>query len=145
MPSESCHNAFAAMLNMQFGPLHVLQVGNIMLDWDDRSLVSPSLLSYKDQLMELDLQPHCKWVECTARYKSRMRKAAQDFNYSEQIELTNMIAGEKRSLIGSLILLIIQYNSYYRYDLTNRNCQHFVLDALSVLNVEIPIELLGIS
>lgn len=54
-----------------------------------------------------------------------------------------MLADEKRSLLGALILLIIQYNSYYRYDLTNRNCQHFVLDALSVLHVEVPIELSG--
>lgn len=137
-------NVFAAMLNMHFGPLHVaLQVGNVVLDWDDRSLVSPSLLTYKDQLMELDLQPHCKWIEFTARHKSRMRKAARDLNFYEQIELTNILSDEKRSLLGSLILLIIQYNSYYRYDLTNRNCQHFVLDALSVLRVGIPIELSG--
>ena len=61
-------------------------------------------------------------------------------NFSEQVNLTNMIADEKRALIGSLILLVIQYNSYYRYDVTNRNCQHFVLDALSVLQVELPQE-----
>lgn len=40
-------NTLAVMLNMHFGPLHVaLQVGSVF----DRSLVSPSLLPYKDQL-----------------------------------------------------------------------------------------------
>lgn len=80
---------FARKMEMQFGPLHAaLQVGNVVLEWNNSHLVSPYLCAHEDQVMELDMQPHSKWVEYTAQHHPKMRKAAQAMDYSEQIELT---------------------------------------------------------
>lgn len=137
-------NVFASLLEMRFGPLHVaLQVGNVVLEWNDSSLVTPHLCAYEDQVMELDIQPHSEWVEYTTRQHPEMRKAAQELDYSEQIELAYKVSAEKKILIDALIDLIIEYNKHYYYNLFDRNCQHFVLDALRVLKVRIPKELPG--
>lgn len=132
-------NVFASMLHMPFGPLHVaLQVGGVVLDWDDRNLVSPSFLPYKQQVLELNVQHLGKWMEFVAQYRQKMHKAVEYLDFSTQLNISNKIADEKRSFIKSLISLVIHYNSYYRYDVINRNCQHFVLEALSILQIELP-------
>ena len=137
-------NIFASMLEMRFGPLHAaLQVEEVMLKWNDTSPVSPYLCDAEDRIMELDMQKHSKWVEYTAKHHPKIRKAAQCLDYSEHIELTYKVASEKKNLIDALIAVIIKYNKYYYYNLFDRNCQHFVLDALKALEVNIPKELPG--
>ena len=137
-------NAFASLLEMHFGPLHVaLQVGNVVLEWNDSSLVTPHLCAFEDQVMELDIQPHSEWVTYTAQHHQEMQRAAQELDYSEQIELTYKVSAQKVILIDALIDLIIEYNKHYYYNVFDRNCQHFVLDALRALKVNIPKELPG--
>jgi hypothetical protein len=137
-------NVFASLLEMRFGPMHAaLQVGNVVLEWNDSSLVTPHLCAYEDQVMEVNVQPHSKWVEYTAQHRPQMQRAAQTLDFSEQIELTYKITSQKKVLIDALIQLIIKYNKGYYYNLFDRNCQHFVLDALKVLEVDIPEQLPG--
>ncbi len=137
-------NAFASMLEMRFGPLHVsLLVGDIVLEWDDSSLVSPYFSPDKDRVMQIDLQPHSQWVRNTEEHYSKMNVCAEQLNYPEQNELIRTIKDEKGKLIDALIDVIIRYNKHYYYNLFSRNCQHFVLDALEALEVEVPNELPG--
>lgn len=69
-------SAFASMFEMRFGPLHVaLQVGTVVLEWNDSSLVAPHLCAYEDQVMELDMQQHSKWVDYVAQQHPEMSKA----------------------------------------------------------------------
>ncbi len=137
-------NAFASMLEMQFGPLHAaLQVGKIMLEWDDSSLVTPYLCAFEDQVMEMDMQPHSRWVKYTEQHHSAMRKSAEQLNYPDQIEFIYAVTNEKMKLIDALIQVVIKYNKHYYYNLFSRNCQHFVCDALEALQVEIPKEIPG--
>ena len=72
-----------------------------------------------------------------------MRKAAQETNNFEEIELVHKLSSKKRGLIDSLLTLVIQYNKHYYYNLFDRNCQNFVLDALKILEISIPKELPG--
>ena len=57
-------NLFASVLEIRFGPLHAsLQVGNVVLEWNDTSLVSPYLCAFEDEL-QLNMQRHSK---CTVK------------------------------------------------------------------------------
>lgn len=136
--------AFASMLEMQFGPLHAaLQVGHVVLEWNDSNLVTPYLCAAEDQVMELDVQQHSQWVKYTAQHSVEMQRAARDLDFSEQVELTYKVTSEKKSLIDALIKVIIKYNKFHYYNLFDRNCQHFVMDALDALEVRIPKQLPG--
>lgn len=141
---RSIVSTFARMLDRQFGPLHVaLQVGDVILEWDDSSLVSPSRCDYEDRVMELGIQPHSKWFSFTREQHSRMRKAAKDLDFPEQIELTYIVASEKKKLIDNLIDVIVRYNNHHYYSLFSRNCQDFVREALEALEVKLPSEFTG--
>ena len=136
-------NLFASVLEMRFGPLHAsLQVGNVILEWNDTSLVAPYLCAFEDEMVRLDMQRHSKWINYTAEHHLTMKKAAEELDFSKQIELVYMIASEK-NLIDALIDVIVKYNKHYYYNVIDRNCQHFVLDALHALQVEVPTTLTG--
>ena len=137
-------NTFASLLEMQFGPLHAaLQVGEVILEWDDSSLVTPYLCAMEDQIMQLDMQPYSEWVKYTGKQFSTMKSAVEGLDYGQQIELIYKVASEKKRLIDALIAVIIQYNKYHYYNLFDRNCQHFVCDALEALEVALPREFKG--
>lgn len=137
-------NTFASLLEMQFGPLHAaLQVGNVVLEWNDSSLVRPHLCKYEDQVMEVDMQRHSKWVQYTNQHQSEIQRAANELDFTEQIELVYMVTSKKKQLIDALIEVITRYNKLYYYHLINRNCQHFVSDALKALEVEQPTAFTG--
>ena len=137
-------NTFTSLLEMQYGPLHVaLQVGNVILEWNDSSLVTPYLCAYEDEKMRLDMQPLSEWVEYTDTHHSKLKEAADKRDFPEQIELIYTVASEKAGLIDRLIDVIVKYNKHYYYNLFDRNCQHFVSDALTALGVDKPIELAG--
>ena len=67
-----------------------------------------------------------------------MKKATEELDFSKQIELVYMITSKKKNLIDALIDVIVKYNKHYYYNVIDRNCQHFVLDALQALQVEVP-------
>ena len=137
-------NTFASILEMQFGPLHAaLQVGSVILEWDDSSLVTPYLCSYEDQVMQVDMQPYSEWAKYTGKHHTNIKKALEGLDYGQQIELIYMVSSEKKRLIDALIDVIVHYNKFYYYNLFDRNCQHFVCDALEALEMELPREFMG--
>lgn len=135
---------FASLLEMEFGPLHAaLQVGRVVLEWSDNSMVTPYPCDYEDEVMKLDMQPYSEWVKYTGKHHSEAKKTIEGLDYAGQIELTYKIASEKKRLLDALIEVIIQYNKFHYYNLFDRNCQHFVSDALEALKVELPAEFKG--
>ena len=139
-------NTFASKLEMQFGPLHAaLQVGNVILEWNDSHLVSPYLCDYEDEfhVMKVDMQPHSEWVDYTTRNTPKMKEAAKKLNFSEQIDQIYMVTSKKKEMVDDLIDVIVTYNQHYYYNLFDRNCQHFVIDALEALQVKNPTSFTG--
>ena len=135
---------FASLLEMQFGPLHAaLQVGDVILEWNDSSLVVPHFAEHNDQLMKTDVRHLTDWVNFTSGEVPRVREAIQMLDYRKQIELIYKVTAEKQRLIDNLVDVIITYNRQYYYDIIRRNCQHFVTDALRALDVTEPIEFTG--
>ena len=137
-------NTFASLLDFQFGPLHAaLQVGDVVLEWNDSSLVIPYFCEHEDKVMEVSVQKHSKWVERTGRHYSEIKKATDELDYEGQIEQIYIVTSEKKQLIDALIEVIINYNKRNWYDVFSRNCQHFVIDALRALEVEVPAAFTG--
>lgn len=135
---------FASLLEMQFGPLHAaLQVGDVILEWNDSSLVVPHFAEHDDQLMKTDVRHLTDWVNFTSGEVPRVREAIQSLDYRKQIELIYKVTAEKQRLIDNLVDVIVTYNQQYYYDIIRRNCQHFVTDALRALGVTEPIEFTG--
>lgn len=135
---------FASLLEMQFGPLHAaLQVGDVILEWNDSSLVVPHFAEHDDQLMKTDVRHLTDWVNFTSGEVPRVREAIQTLDYRKQIELIYKVTAEKQRLIDNLVNVIVTYNRQYYYDIIRRNCQHFVTDALKALGVTEPIEFTG--
>jgi hypothetical protein len=135
---------FASLLEMQFGPLHAaLQVGDVILEWNDSSLVVPHCAEHDDQLMKTDVRHLTDWVSFTSGEVPRVRKAIQSLDYRKQIELIYKVTAEKQRLIDNLVDVIVTYNRQCYYDIIRRNCQHFVIDALKALGVTEPIEFTG--
>ena len=135
---------FASLLEMQFGPLHAaLQVGDVILEWNDSSLVVPHFAEHDDQLMKTDVRHLTDWVSFTSGEVPRVREAIQTLDYRKQIELVYKVTAEKQRLIDSLVEVIVMYNRQCYYDIIRRNCQHFVMDALKALGVNEPIEFTG--
>ena len=135
---------FASLLEMQFGPLHAaLQVGDVILEWNDSSLVVPHFAEHDDQLMKTDVRHLTDWVSFTSSEVPRVREAIQSLDYRKQIELIYKVTAEKQRLIDNLVDVIVTYNRQCYYDIIRRNCQHFVTDALRALGVTEPVEFTG--
>ena len=135
---------FAQLLEMQFGPLHAaLQIGNVVLEWNDSSLIIPHYTSPTDSLLQTDVQNQSKWGEVTSTYYGRVRKAIDELDYDKQIDLVFQFTAEKYHLFEALFDVIIRYNTQFYYNLIDRNCQHFVSDALNALGIDKPTEFTG--
>ena len=135
---------FAQLLEMQFGPLHAsLQVGNVILEWNDSSLVVPHFCEHEDPLLQTDMQHFSYWAEFTSTQHDKVRNAVATSDYQKQIELVFHVAAEKHRQLEALVEVIIMYNERYYYNLIDRNCQHLVTDALKALGVEKPTNFTG--
>ena len=135
---------FAQLLEMQFGPLHAaLQIGNVVLEWNDSSLVIPHYTDPSDPLLQTDVQILSRWGEITSTYYGQVREAIDALDYGKQIDLVFQFTAEKYHLFEALFQVIITYNTQRFYNLIDRNCQHFVADALSALGIDKPIEFTG--
>ncbi len=135
---------FASRLEMQFGPLHAsLQVGQVVLEWNDSSLVTPYPCDYQDGIFRVNLEKHSRWMDYVSHHHSSFEAAAASLNLAGQTEQIFVIASKKTEMITSLIDVIIKYNRFYYYNLIDRNCQHFVKDCLDALGVQFPNEFKG--
>lgn len=106
---------FAQLLEMQFGLLHAaLQIGNVVLEWNDSSLVIPHYTDPSDPLLQTDVQNLSRWGEITSNYYGQVREAIDALDYGKQIDLVFQFTAEKYHLFEALFDVIIRYNTQYR-------------------------------
>lgn len=115
----------AAALHMEYGPLHasLLIDDQILVQWNNSSVIIPEIVDSDTDIVTLaaatvqDLTPiHC-----------------QSFETYNEVELVFDAASQKLQLINKLARVIAKYNNKYAYHLIFRNCQTFVIDALTEL------------
>ena len=115
----------------------------MVLEWNDSSLVIPHYTDPSNPLLQTDVQNFSKWGEITSTYYSQVREAIDHLDYGKQIDLVFQFTAEKYRLFEALFDVIIRYNTQFYYNLIDRNCQHFVTDALSALGIDKPAEFTG--
>ena len=126
-------NMFASFLEMIFGPFHAsLRVGQVILEWDDSSLVIPRHCDHAERLIKVNVESYSRWTESIGQREIK-----------EEVEQVFVIASKKKEMLDKLIDKVVEYNRSYAYNLFTRNCQHFVMDCLNALGVNYPEQLKG--
>lgn len=145
---QSIATAFNRYLhNFRYGPHHAaLLIGNILLDWNDSSLVIPTVTDNVDEdalilatnvheeneregaAVIVSQAPIQAGAECMGRV------------FEKQIQVVGEISREKQTLITELVRTAVAYNQKHEYGVLSNNCQHFVVDALEVLGITDPAE-----
>ena len=121
----------ASALQMEYGPLHAsLLINNeLLLEWNSTSLVIPKFIDpYSTETTGPVL------VSATVPDVMQIqRQLSGPFEAYDEVELIFDAACEKSKLLYNLAKVIARYNSSYYYDVIFRNCQNFVLDALTAI------------
>ena len=133
---------FVSILEAEYGPLHAaLQVGNVVLEWDDSSLVIPRVTESDIGGLQSRIPHRNEWVEISVGRNTGMRLAAERRGFHEEIELVYFVDSASVQDINALVDAVVKYNSILYHHVIRRNCQHFVVDVLKALRVERPITL----
>lgn len=122
----------ASALQMEYGPLHALLLINneVIIEWNSSSLVIPKFID-PDTIVE-----HTGPVLVSATIPDIMhiqRQLSKPFEDYDEVDLILEAACKKSELLRKLAGIIARYNSHYYYDIIFRNCQNFVLDALTAI------------
>ena len=120
----------ASAFQMEYGPLHAsLLINNeILLEWNTSSLVIPKFIDTTVErtgpvLVSATIQDHTHL----------QHQLSKPFEVCDEMELIFDAARKKGELLYDLARVIARYNSSYYYDIIFRNCQNFVLDALTAI------------
>ena len=126
-----------------FGPFHAsILIGDVLLEWRPNSLVIPYKIkhvhnedfqavlfanlhetSFDEQLPTVPLQ-----------YETGTNQDAVAMTFEKIKDITR----EKHQLIDELADVVVRYNKKMHYGVFTNNCQHFVLDVLTVLGITHP-------
>lgn len=132
--------AYASYMKFPFGAFHAaVKVGNVLLEWDDSSLVVPECTPVTP-VFQANLDRYSYWNRFTSRYEPHFSETlGEDLDYNNQVEVMLIISQEKKDLIDTLVQEIVKYNTRHTYSLRDCNCQHFVLNIMRILRVfELP-------
>ena len=128
---------FSTLLRIEYGPMHAgLIVGDIFIEWNDCSLVVPTLAPFAG-----DVQTHIgsegEWLDITRNAVGNMSLAnRQHLDIPKKLEILYNSRAEKELLIDRLVDVIVKYNCYKQYSMFRCNCQDFVKDALQSLGIK---------
>ena len=125
----------------KFGPFHAaIHIDDIVLEWGPDSLIIPKKVEKPlheasvddaNTLLVTDLHPNNTAPPQEVFNEGRSTDEAFKQTIQEAIDLTK----EKECLINELADLVVRYNTKFHYGLLSNNCQHFVIDVLSVLGI----------
>ena len=129
-----------------YGPYHAaIQIGNIVLDWDDSSLVIPrqitaSLSSLREKATNLIFHGNvhrAREGDVLPRVEHRFRPGAEEAasDFTKQVNIVLDLSIEKNVMINELASLIEKYNTKYYYGIFSCNCQRFVKEVLEVMGI----------
>jgi len=128
------------LLRLAYGPLHAgLLVGDVIVEWDDSSLVVPTL-GKPDTDVCTYVSDDGDLVDFTSEAVGKMSIAhRQNLDVPEKLKIIYESRAEKERLIDQLVEVILQYNLRKKYNMFRCNCQDFVKDALIALGIhEVP-------
>ncbi len=132
-----------------YGPFHAaLKIGNLVLDWDETSLIIP----YRAEAHDMMATSQADVMNRTLVFRGNLheggslgsevqipvRGGAESTTaaFTKQINHLLDITEEKVCLLDTLAELMVKFNNKQRYGILSYNCQHFVTEVLSVLGQE---------
>lgn len=133
-------HTWSSLFGFQFGPLHAaLQVGEVLIEWGRESLIVPKfepILPGRE--IQFNVHGQGEWREAVGQFVLEMSMAdyAPQRRTEQKVDALCRSVAEKAQLIANLVEVIVTYNREYKYDLFNRNCQHFVRDAMAALGIK---------
>ena len=133
-------NTWSSLFKFEYGPLHAaLQVGEVLIEWGRESLVIPKFEpSLPDRQIQFHVHDQGEFRETARQFVREMSIVHRNarHNHEKRVDVLYRSVAEKARLIENLIEVIVKYNREYKYELLNRNCQHFVRDAMAALGIK---------
>lgn len=128
---------FTTLLRLEYGPLHVgLIVGGIKVEWDDSSLIVPTLSPLAGDV-QTHIDGESELMDITQDAVGKMSLAhRQHLDTPKKLEIIYNSCAEKERLINQLVELIVKYNCGKQYSVFRCNCQDFVKEALVSLGIQ---------
>lgn len=133
-------HTWSSLFGFEYGPLHAaLQVGEVLIEWSRESLVIPKfepILPGRE--IQFNVHGEGEWREAVGQFVLEMSMAdhSPQRRTEKKVDALCRSVAEKAQLIANLAEVIVTYNRDYKYDLFNRNCQHFVQDAMAALGIK---------
>ena len=130
-----------------YGPHHAaLLIGDVLLDWNDSSLVIPTVIPDEDDdtlILAASIHEERDQQGAAAVVgETPIQAGAEHMGevFEQQIQKVGEISQEKQYLINELVATAVKYNQKYDYGTFSNNCQHFIVDVLLVLGITDPAE-----
>ena len=127
-PLSKLTRAGAKLLKLWYGPLHAALLINdkILVEWNTSSLVIP------EEYMPGDMRYP---LVTSVLHKDNQVDEPTDIR-GEEIDLIFKATAQKQEILSGLLKVISTYNMMWHYNAVNKNCQHFVIDALREMGCE---------
>ena len=129
-PMAGVARTAASLLQMEYGPLHTSLLVNdsVLLEWNTGSLVVPEHYNGNNQ----------QYPIMTSALHRINEVSLIRYDPKDELDLMFEAARSKLDMINALIKVISQYNGQYFYHAISRNCQTFVIDALTAMGCKDP-------
>lgn len=136
-PPRALAEPLTTLLRFAFGPLHAgLVVGNISIDWNDKSLVIPLPAPDIPGQFQAHVDDEGAWDQRRGELVNFMSIAnRKNMGTPHKLEIIYKSRAEKEKLLEDLVDVIVNYNKSKKYSVFSCNCQDFVRDALRALQL----------
>lgn len=115
-----------------------IKVGDVVLEWNDSSLVIPHPESRTESFVAQAHITHGGNLYQRVAREISSSSCNMPLEPSEEIDRLCSTMDEKATLLRKLAKLIVKYNRKFYYNVVSRNCQGFVRDALKELGIKRP-------
>ena len=126
----------ANFFDMEYSGYHAaILVDDVLLEWDDTSLVMPRRVDANDKFT---FEGN---VKESGEYFNKMMSGEAAFEdslkpFEEEGKILCETAELKKKLIMKIIAIIVKYNKFYYYNSVARNCQKFVNDIIEAVQIK---------
>ena len=126
----------ANLMNMEYGGRHAaILVDDVLLEWDDTSLVMPRRVDANDIFtFEGDVKESGEYFREMMSGNAAFEGSLKPFE--EENKILCKTAELKKKLLMKIITIIAKYNKIFYYNSVSRNCQTFVNDVLKAVQIK---------
>ena len=121
-----------------FGPFHAsVLIGDVLVEWRPNSLVIPRQIKavHEDNRAVLFANLHETSFDSQLPSIPLQYEGVDQETVASSFEMIKDITYEKEHLIDALVEVVVRYNLKMTYGVFTNNCQHFVLNMLTVLGI----------